>query len=48
MLNIMRITMAAAFTLATTIIGFAVSEPVVGLIGLLSSIMFLKADWSRN
>jgi hypothetical protein len=48
LLNIMRITMALLCVVSTTIAGFAVGEPVMGLLGLAAAILFLKADWSRS
>jgi hypothetical protein len=48
MLNVMRITMVTGFTIATTIVGFAVGEPALGLLALLASVLFLNADWSRS
>jgi len=48
LLNIMRITMAASVTILATFAGFIVDEPVIGLLALGASILFLKADWSRN
>jgi hypothetical protein len=48
MLNVMRITVAAALTVFATFAGFAVNEPVLGLLVLFSAIAFLKADWSRR
>ena len=47
MFNLMRITVAVALTVMSTIIGFVVGEPALGLLGLLSAVLFLKADWSR-
>jgi hypothetical protein len=48
LLNIMRITMAASLVILATFAGLIVDEPVIGLLALFASIMFLKADWSRN
>lgn len=39
--------MALTVVVSATIAGFAVAEPVLGLLALAGSIMFLKADWSR-
>ena len=48
MLNIMRVTMAAAVVIFASFAGFVVGEPVLGLLALGSAILFLKADWSRS
>ena len=40
--------MALLCVVSTTIAGFAVGEPVMGLLGLAAAILFLKADWSRS
>jgi len=44
----MRITMALTVVVSVTILGFAIAEPTLGLLALGASILFLKADWSRN
>jgi len=48
MLNVMRATMAVSFVAFATFAGFIVGEPVLGLLALGASILFLKADWSRR
>jgi hypothetical protein len=48
MLNVMRATVAVSMTIFATFAGFAVNEPVIGLIVLFCAIAFLKADWSRR
>ena len=46
-LNIMRVTIAATAVISTTLFGFAIGEPTLGLLALAGAILFLKADWSR-
>jgi hypothetical protein len=43
----MRATVAASVVILASFAGFIVGEPVIGLLALFASIMFLKADWSR-